>query len=356
MGGGGGAEWVPVMSLAEEEARVGPLWAVHAGRDSIFFAEVGLEAAEPQPPALDGEGAATMLPEDVADAEALGLAPVNLDPPAACFGHGAPLRELQWQMPVPRAAVAGVAVERAMLDQLLARHADEMVACGITPRGDVAGLSLAWMKQSLSAFGELVVAGEAERALDVARFYLAGAASSKPLNSAVAFAEKAGNHKLADRVTRLPRIVMQDPSSSPSAVNNAGLFTQHSVPRTLACRELAPLFEPGELDAEVPSSKEGEDSIAEVPPALAQAPAPAPAPVSSPAKVAAIPTINESSAPASAAASPAAPRVNPFARTKPRATGSAQEPHLLRDALGGGARRAALGSAGEPPAKAAKTS
>lgn len=358
-GGGGGAEWIPVMSLTEEEARVGPLWAVHASRASLFFAEVGLEAAEPQPPPLDRDVATPTLPADLAADEALGLEPVNLDPPTPGFGHGAPLRELQWQLPVHRAPVAGVAVERAMLEQLLARHADEMVACGITPRDDVAGLSLAWMRQSLSAFGELVKAGEGERALDVARFYLAGAASSKPLNSAVAFAEKAGNHKLADRVTRLPRLVVPDPDASPLAKGAVG-----GVPRTLARRQLAPLFEPGELDADVPSSKEGDVSIAEASPALAQAQAPvlatlpAPAPVSSPTVSASIPTIDEAPTPAATAVAPppAAPRVNPFARTRPRATGSAQEPHLLRDALGGGARRAAVGGAGEPPAKAAKTS
>eukprot|EP00747_Dinoflagellata_sp_TGD_P184613 gnl/TRDRNA2_/TRDRNA2_40397_c1_seq1.p1 gnl/TRDRNA2_/TRDRNA2_40397_c1~~gnl/TRDRNA2_/TRDRNA2_40397_c1_seq1.p1 ORF type:complete len:488 (-),score=92.48 gnl/TRDRNA2_/TRDRNA2_40397_c1_seq1:169-1470(-) len=348
--GGGGGEWVQVLSLAEEESRVGPIWAVRMAAGVLFYAEAGVAGFEPQPAVPDDKPGQ----DDAVDTVA-----------APIFGRASSLRELRWRLPLGFVAAIGSGAEEALREQLLARHAAEAAAIGAEPASEGASaevLERAWRTRSFQLFGHLAKAGEVERALDVARNFLAApGGSSHVLNMAQAFAEKAGHHRLADEIAALPRVAACE---APAAVSRT-VAAPAAVPK-VATRELAPLFEPGEF-SEAPAAAPAESP--ETPTPLQQAPAPSPTPAS-PSVARAVATSSpvlqapaKMVTPTKGAPPPstveAAPPVssNPFARTR-KVASPHQAPHLLRDALGAGVRRSASaissGGAGEPAAKVGK--
>lgn len=348
--GGGGGQWAPVLELKEEEARVGPLWTVHVKNGVMFCAEVGLEGLEPQPRQM-AEASGNVVE---------GLAPTEEPAPFGCGGVGK-LRELPWRLPVGPMSVASAAVEEVLRERLLARHLEELSAAAVLPESEAAeDMDRSYKKKVLRLFGQLVKSGDEERALDVARTSLAlGAALTKLLGSAQAFAERAGSHRLADEIAALPRVVAEAPAANtaptPRAVAAEPARPVQAVPRATQ-RELPPLFQPGEFEEDVAKTPEAtgtpprSELTASVPSApQSQAATPPPRTDAAAAGVAATPP------PASAGPPQPAPTGgNPFAR-KRKAPGVAQAPHLLRDALGVGIRRPATPAAGgEQPAKAAK--
>jgi len=351
----GCGEWMPVLSLAEEESRCGPLWTVSAGQSALYVAEIGADAMEPQPAELDllaaaspTEGALDNKELETSDAPAVTPAPPT-------FGHGAGLRKLDWKLPLGPVAAAGDAAEQALRDHLFARHAEELSAAGLlgsNATASTAALVKTWRQSSFQLFCKLAKAGEVERAFDVARnMFGTGAAQSKSLELARVFADRAGLHKLADKVAAIHR----QEAGSQQAVAKAAPQT---VPRTTRPQAMRPLFSPGEAEnaaqvsqeatpphppsaASVPSKPAG--TPASSPPSL---PASTPAPsqdTPEPSKVAAAQSV------AAATAAPTAARANPFAKKRApnsSALGGAA-PHLLRDALGG--------TGGEPASKMSKT-
>lgn len=160
---GGGGEWVPVLSLAEEEQRVGPLWTLSAKRGTLVCIEVGECAAEPQPPLLDAapDGSLRKLEDAV----------------TAPFGHGgaASVRELPWRLPLGPVPGAQNLAEETLREQLLNRHVEEMSHIRLLVESDAAGpsaLGKGWRTRAFQLFGQLARAGEVERALDVAKNFL----------------------------------------------------------------------------------------------------------------------------------------------------------------------------------------
>mmetsp|Transcript_130567 Transcript_130567/g.226953 ORF Transcript_130567/g.226953 Transcript_130567/m.226953 type:complete len:711 (+) Transcript_130567:46-2178(+) len=393
--GGGGGEWVPVASLAEEEAEAGPLWTVHAERGALFCAELGSEGFEPEP--------------EVAEQ---GLTPH--------FGHGCSLREVRWRLPVGPLLNLGSTAEEVLREQLLARHVEETSAAGLLCESKAAGmatLSKGWRTRAFNLFGQLAKAGEVERALDVARSFLAaGAGGSRLLTFAQDFAEKAGLFKLADEVAALPRLAAESNVGSSTGFGAALPPTRarsvipQAVPKVQR-QELPPLFEPGEVEREKSGSQESAAISGSTPTSPSASPTapPAPTPSASPTAARASPVSNatkpaatsasrassirgllgkgpaeavsvsaasdgqqvdatSTSAPPAVISTPPAPApppvsANPFARKRPGLAKPAQTPHLLRDALGGGASRrapptpmgASPGAGGEPPSKVART-
>jgi len=373
---GGGGEWTPVLSIAEDEARMGPLWAVHAAQGAIFFVESGQDLAEPVPD--------DPLP---ADAEATG------EPPR--FGHGAKLRELRWHVPLGPMAACGAAAEEAFREQLVARHVEEMKAAGLfsMEEAETAGaVGKGWMVKVLTLFGSFLKASEQERALDVARTFMTLDGSMKLLSCAQDFAEKAGCHKLADKIAELPGSGNRVP---PAPTPQTTSQMQTSVPKVVH-KVAPPLFEEGEFDRKAEKTVNEKDNAAAAPPTEAGneassirtassstvvSPTPASMPSASPSPEAkSAPLVQASrsvsdlsdrssadslhTGAASGKVAAAVVPANPFARKRKPAEATVRAPHLLRDALGSGVRRptatpmnsAAAGSVAEAPSKVARTS
>ncbi|CAK0849190.1 unnamed protein product [Prorocentrum cordatum] len=188
----GSGDWVPVLSLPDEEARLGALRVVGA-RDR------GLLCAQTEPGKLGA------------------------------------LRELPWTLPLGAMPAAGGAVQDALLAGLLSRHARVVAgfAAAVPAARDMReadatdpGAAEAEFKmKSLRLFGQLVTADEVERALDVARGAAAGGADApKLLGMMQQFAERAGSHKLADLVAGLPRGAAPPPRPPPAVVG--GFFAE----------------------------------------------------------------------------------------------------------------------------------
>ncbi|CAE8590782.1 unnamed protein product, partial [Polarella glacialis] len=219
--GGTGGEWTPVLSLAEHEED-GPLWAVHALQGSLVFAEIGASAAEPRaPPEAPKEEA-----QEAVSAEGLGseggvVEPVEIQPVFFGVRSSCQLRTLSWRLPIGPFPTAGDAIEGAFREQLLARHAQDMVSMALLGPEDVQKAEALEKKSKQSAlklFHQLASAQEVERAHHVAQFSLASSTGSfKVLDMAQKLAEKANQYRLADAVAALPRhaLVPQLTSAQP---------------------------------------------------------------------------------------------------------------------------------------------
>mmetsp|Transcript_118837 Transcript_118837/g.296350 ORF Transcript_118837/g.296350 Transcript_118837/m.296350 type:complete len:667 (+) Transcript_118837:62-2062(+) len=355
---GNAGEWTVVLQLAEEEAKVGPLWTIDAKNGALFCAEVGTDAIEPQP-------------AEIADAIGLALPESSAKSDTKRFGHGACLRELKWQLPLGPFFSCGAVAETVLRESLLSRHMEEMVAIGAfsTPEEQArATLSATGGKSAaLKLYAELVKGDEVERALDVARHFVAGAGASKMLSFAQQFAEKAGKHKLADQISTLSRVVVASATSgSPFGATAAKLQTA-TVPKVVQ-REAAPLFEPGEGEEENGPRTPASSRLAASPAMSLMTPPSSIVEESkpeesreAPTQVAAIASVATDAPPLEPAVPAQAPVIsnNPFARKAKPLKGNERAPHLLRDALGGGARRPAPpvdSSSVEPAAKAARLS
>eukprot|EP00927_Polykrikos_kofoidii_P006616 TRINITY_DN12680_c0_g1_i1.p1 TRINITY_DN12680_c0_g1~~TRINITY_DN12680_c0_g1_i1.p1 ORF type:complete len:751 (+),score=139.92 TRINITY_DN12680_c0_g1_i1:70-2253(+) len=372
---GGAAEWVPVLDLFEQEERGGPLWTVHVARGVLFCTEVGFEEPMPRPI------------EQGAGLEGLNVSANSEEPVCGYRGHGTALKELPWRLPIGPLSVATVAAEEALREQLLARHLDDATAAGLRVPPEwsstVGGPSKTWRSKALFLFGQLVKAGEVERALDVARGFLDGFGGAKSLTMAQTFAERAGQRKLADEVAVLQRGAGQAPPRVPQPSASAGI----SVAMRATSRR--PLFEPGEVeefatttasastasidiapgqDAAIQETKASVAAVtgagdggardsrvataADPPPSATAGHTAVPSAQSTPTVPLPVASATEAAEVASAPAPPVA--ANPFARKRPQqANMSAQQsPHLLRDALGfrGGS------SVTEPPKKIGRLS
>jgi len=295
-----GGEWVPVLSLAADEARNGPLWAVSAQQGVLFCAQPGADMEEPLPNMLEE-------PEE---------APERKKPR---FGRGADLLEKSWSVPCAPISAVSSPLGELFADHLVALHASSMNRLGHTTQSDQGNDSTSWKSRFLLAFEELVQADELELALDVTKSVLSRGGSGT-LNSAMDFAERKRHRRLADEIKMLLRVAEQSTSLS------------QTVPKAVK-QELPPLFTPFE------------DSVPQL--LLASAPRPEPDATAdtvknelpSPPKQAREPALGNHMEQAAgdgtmeAAVPAAAPKVNPFARTK-RAQTAAQAPHFLRDALG----------------------
>lgn len=390
---GSGGEWTPVLTLAEHEADLGPLWAVHAPAGALVVAEAGLTAEEP-PPWPTKEVASS---QDVMNSQEQMSAPDG----GSTASSEVKLRTLSWKVPLGAFPTCGDFIEVAYRDQLLARHASD-VASSASQSGSAAVVQRAdaaekrGKSSALKLFAQLATAGEAERALHVAQFILGGVSgSSKLLDMAKKLADKAGQFKLADAVAALPR----------DSLPEKGLPSLQAARATLP-----PLFRPGEFDGQSQGSP-GSTQTTETPkpatPSASSSPAklhdqqlsPAEDKGSSPrplagstassagaassprpsAGAAASSTEGSPASTASGSQSPAAPgsdvppagaaagaaaptAANPFARKRPlQAQARQQAPHWLRDGLGGGSRQpptplglAATG-ADSPASKAPRT-
>lgn len=307
---GCGAEWTPVLSLAQQEAELGPLWTVQAKQGAIVFAEVGLEAKEPQPQQED----AARTGAEVA---------TGSEESSVYFGvqSNCQLRTIPWYLPLGAFPTGGDLIQTAFQEQLLSRHIQDMAAMDLLPESD--SLEKRCKMSSLKLFSHLATHDEVERAHHVAQFVLASlSGSSKVLSMAQQIAEKANQYQLSDKVGAVPVKEVKAEVRQVSA----------SVP--LAARTAAPpLFAPGEFE-------EPEKPEAAPTPKDEDSQEPAKAPMQEPVKEPAQPT----SGTPSTAGKPEAPMStgpvasNPFARKRP--AGAARAPHLLRDALGGSTRPA----------------
>lgn len=352
---GSGGEWTPVLALAEHEADLGPLWAVHAQQGELVVAEAGLTAEEPSP----------CPTKEVASSQDLMNSQDHLSAPdgSPAASSAVPLRTLSWRVPLGAFPICGDFIEIAYREQLLARHACDVASATQPGSGEAARRADAAEKKgkssALKLFAQLATAGEGERALHVAQFVLGGVSgSAKVLDMAQKLADKAGQLKLADEIEKLPRDSLSD----------------RRLPTLEAARpNLPPLFRPGEFDGASQGSQ-GATPMTETSPttpatvSACSSPAaelqdkqlsPAEGKESSPraSSVAAASSAKGSPAgsgsgsqlPAAAAApgpaaSPAgaaggataAGAGNPFARKRPlQAQARQSAPHLLRDALGG---------------------
>lgn len=249
---GGGAEWAPMLSLAEEESKVGPLWAVHAEKGVLYCAELGFDATAPQPRMTSSSETAEVSQGDDG---------------VPAYGYGFQLREFRWHLPLGAVAGVGGLAEEALREQLVAHHAGVTAIAGLLPPGEVTSAALAqskgWKSKAFILYGEFVKAGELERALDVARSFLAaGEGGSRLLTFAQDFAEKAGHFKLADEIQKVPRVQVTDsappvaatPTPAPQATT-ASAGASQTAPKVVH-RELPPLFEPGEGVDEAPKAQE----------------------------------------------------------------------------------------------------
>ncbi|CAJ1413309.1 unnamed protein product [Effrenium voratum] len=193
-----GAEWTPVLSMADHEEEQ-PLWVVHATSSGLVVTEA---ENEPLPP---------VRTKDAADAE---LQTLN-------FGVEG-LRTLPWRLPLGAFPSCGDAIEGVLRDQLLLRHmqAENAAELGLK----VESFEKKCKSSALKLFAQLATSGEVERAYHVARFYLARMAGcEKVLDMACKLAESAKQYKLADEISAL---------------------------RTRTEAKLAaPLFRPGEFEA-----------------------------------------------------------------------------------------------------------
>jgi len=175
--GGGGGEWTVVLQLAPEEARVGPLWTVDVRHNVLLVAELGPEALEPLPAELPEGLPGGLPPADAAAAAAEGLVAPGLE---RAFGHGAPLREIAWQLPLGPLSNCGNVVESALRESLMARHLEEVVSSkalsAVEGAKALAAASNARLKAALTLYVQFVKGDEQERALDVA----AEAAEQRP--------------------------------------------------------------------------------------------------------------------------------------------------------------------------------
>lgn len=376
--GGSGGEWTIVLQLQSEESRVGPLWAVRAQAGVLFCAEVGSESLEPQP--LTAPGKPGNL--EASNGEQ------GLTAEVRRFGHGTLLREFTWDLGLGPVVACGNLAEATLREQLLTRHMEEMASASVlsqVERDQAAALAKSWRSKGFGLYGKLVKAGEVERALDVARHFIAVGGASKPLSFAQDFAERAGCYRLADEVAALPRVSSDAPRlQTESHVTARPEVHATAVPKVVP-RELPPLFESGEGEAAgkgvSSDSRRASDvesgSSRDPTPNLSSATSTLAAPDHSPPIVEKMPgsvvvkgaAAHQSSHSAGSSvptgqlslpAATAAATTNPFARRQKQA--SVQAPHLLRDALGTGIRRlpsaqlagVAGNPAPEPPAKVAR--
>lgn len=205
---GGGGEWTPVLSLADEEARVGPLWAVYSSKGVLYCAEAGLDAEEPQPEFKENASQTDVLQ-------------------TVLYGQGAALVEVAWRLPLGPLVACGALAEQAMREQLLARHVEEMNASGALLDETLAGAKN-WKSRALTLFAQLLKVGEVERALDVAKALLVGAGGTKLLQFARDLAERDGQRRLADEVAALANMVVDTGSVLPLSIP-----TPHRVPKVM---------------------------------------------------------------------------------------------------------------------------
>lgn len=318
--GGGSGAWVPVLSLREEEAQLGPLWIVYSKQDALMC--------------ISAKECDLGVPEAAQDGE-----------PVARFGLGATLREIRWRLPLWVVSSIDYSAEEILREQLLDRHVEEAVAVGLLGEAEASSLTelRGWRRKAFRSFGQLVKGGSIGAALDIARGFLAGDGGAQILQLAKSFAEKAGQHELAEEVGKLTGTVV----------------AQAPVRAAVQRPELQPLFAPGEgdekvVDAQAPPAQSRAVVDAQTPLTQSRAAVAAQLPASSP--LASSPV---GVAPAAANAA-AATGSNPFAKPRRAASsdgGSRAAPNLLRDALGGPARRPSAGALDgrEPPLKAAKT-
>merc|ERR1740123_1411197 len=118
------------------------------------------------------------------------------------------------------------------------------------------------MVKVMTLFGSFLKASEQERALDVARTFMTLDGSMKLLSCAQNFAEKAGCHKLADKIAELPRNGNRvPPAPTPQKVSQM----QMSVPKVVQKVE-PPLFEHGEFDQKAEKTVYEKDNAAAAPP------------------------------------------------------------------------------------------
>mmetsp|Transcript_19613 Transcript_19613/g.42877 ORF Transcript_19613/g.42877 Transcript_19613/m.42877 type:complete len:639 (-) Transcript_19613:201-2117(-) len=307
--GQGANSWMPMGSLAAEEAKAGPLWAVYCDDSSLWCATASSSMEEPR---------------------------LNAEPPQD-FGLGTQLQGVALRLPLGPVPGAGIDLEESLRGQLLARQSAETA-----PSSQGAGAG-AWHSKIFGAFGKLVQAGHQEAALDVARHFLAGELDGKLLNLAADFAEKAGLHKLTDAIRGIP-----------FAEGEVKVPRSRELPRRRA--PLPPLFPEEEALASTPPSSEPSQPTAPRPRnpiSVATAPAPAmvatsaaPAAGTTAAAVSSAPQVPVQQVAAPKAAAPKAaearpPAANPFARVRRPAADAAQAPHFLRDALGAPATKVA---------------
>lgn len=299
--GGRSGEWMPVLSLAEEEGKLGPLWTVSAGKGELRVAEVGADAQEPVP--RPGEDpSSTEEPEEV-----------------LFFGVGSKsnIRTVPWRLPIGAFTASSAGLEETLRSRILLNHQKDLPKDLVEPDMHLSGLK-GWRQKAIHLFRGLLDANEEERALDVARLFLAE--SQKLLENGTKLAEFAGKHRLADAIAGLkPEVAVLPAASQPGRVT--------SVPKAVR-EELPSLFQPGDVDGEasppvvISSSKSSDTRTA------SQA-SPAASPAASAAAVAAPPEASASSTPLPPVLS------NPFVRKRPVAQRPAEQPHLLRDTLGG---------------------
>mmetsp|Transcript_58150 Transcript_58150/g.138395 ORF Transcript_58150/g.138395 Transcript_58150/m.138395 type:complete len:638 (-) Transcript_58150:142-2055(-) len=335
---GCGGEWVPVLDLAAEEDRNGPLWAVYAKQGALYCARQNDEQEEPLPSIL----------EEPEEALLEGMRRPR-------YGRGAALVEKTWCIPLGPIPAVSISMGEALAENMLARHARAMCDRG---HMDLAASSklLQPVDKFLMAYEELLNSDQLERARDCAYSLLADG-GSQALNQARSLAEKAGHRKLADEVAALLRRA-QEPEQVTLQV---GSFTLQTAPRVVH-RELAPLFSddsmlqkenkaaspsgiPAAAAGRLPApSQTGVTSVQPVPPEsrpLIEAGQTSP--------IHASPQNTENSALLETGVKAA----NPFASSKRKLASAAPAPHFLRDALGAsGARRT---PSGENLAKSARS-
>jgi len=224
-------------------------------------------------------------------------------------------------------------------------------------------LDKSWRKKGIQLFGQLVKAGEVERALDVARCFLAHGDSGKMLEGVQKFAEKAGHHKLADKIAELPRLHVPDVAGGATSSSSAGKASQLNTTAAVsrAPRELPRLFAEGEFEEKKTSTDQTFATPEKERPASC-VPVPADAHSSDGSKISsledptAVPDADKLEQARQILAAPplttttTTTPVNPFARKRQAGNLSGGTPHLLRDTLGGSSRRVL----GEPASKVAK--
>jgi len=231
-------QWVPIGDFSEEERRVGPLWTVHVRCGVIFCAEVGPSKEEPLP--------CTWEP-DIAQMTPGG------------FGHGAALREIPWRLPVGPLPKATAALEEALRERMIADYLEELTAESMPVPEEwsakVGGPAKTWKSKCMYLFGQLVIAGDVDRALEVAKKFMAPAGASA-LTMAQQFADKAGQRKLADDIAEvanggaLKATVEYEKMSTADYINRMRRRRQRVAKEEVKTSELTKaLFAPGELDA-----------------------------------------------------------------------------------------------------------
>jgi len=273
-------------------------------------------------------------------------------PSMSFFGQGSTLRELPWRLPVGPMTIATGAVEEALRERMLAKHLEDIDGAGIPLTTEWSGgPSKTWRSKAFKLFGEFVKAGEMERALDVARIFLAagGASGVKILDMAQKFAERAGQHKLADEVASLSSHVVDPVGDAVGDAARPATTIESPLPDR---RKLPPLFRPGELDDEGQGSyaakavaagtmekavmpAEGEASIGKVD---ASSPAPTAHEEDDSRRLSKPSSEGLGDNPPQAASEGTAhvevPVANPFARKRPQAPANSRPTHMLRDAMG----------------------